>query len=156
MPSSAIKGRKVKDIIDRYLNEILPKYGEQEQQNREKRLLWWRKELGDLALNQFTPSAITQKVKKLDVAPATVDKYLKNLSHLCTVAVKNWDWLEYSPLNKVKSPRIPMGRVRYLSDVERSRLLQACQKSKDKFIYMRNIGAKHGFKARGANVVRVE
>ena len=60
-------------------------------------------------------------------SPATVDKYIKNLSHAFTVAVNEWGWLEDNPVKKVKSPKLPRGRVRFLDDDERQRLLTACQ-----------------------------
>jgi integrase len=131
-----VHGVSVKDLIGRYFKEVLPKYSQQEQQNRHKRLIWWSDELGSLDIGEFNSAVISEKVNKLKVAPATVDKYLKNLSHMCTIAVKSWDLLEYNPLNKVKTPRLPLGRVRYLSDEERSKLLKACQKSKEKLLYI--------------------
>jgi len=57
------------------------------------------------------------------------------LSHAFTVAVKEWGWLEDSPLRKVSKPKEPRGRVRYLADDERGRLLEECPKSDSPDLY---------------------
>jgi integrase len=51
------------------------------------------------------------------------------------MAVKEWGWLEHSPLPKVTKPKLPAGRVRYLSDDERTRLLKACKESVNPYLY---------------------
>jgi integrase len=57
------------------------------------------------------------------------------LSHAFTVAINEWGWLDDSPMRKVKKPTEPRGRVRFLSDEERERLLTACQKSDNPYLY---------------------
>ena len=67
------------------------------------------------------------------------------LSHAFTVAVNEWGWLENSPMRKVKKPKEPRGRVRFLSDDEtydgklikgeRTRLLKACKQSNNAYLY---------------------
>jgi hypothetical protein len=52
-------------------------------------------------------------------APATVVCYLAALSHLFTIAVNEWGWLEDNPMRKVTKPKEPRGRVRFLSEDER-------------------------------------
>jgi integrase len=58
------------------------------------------------------------------------------LSHCFTVAVNEWQWLEDSPTRKVKKPQEPRGRVRFLSDNERDRLLRACRDSDSRDLYL--------------------
>jgi integrase len=65
-----------------------------------------------------------------------VDKYLKNLSHVFNVAVADWAWLDSNPVKKVKSPKLPRGRVRFLDDNERARLLIACKESNNAWLYL--------------------
>jgi site-specific recombinase XerD len=55
--------------------------------------------------------------------PATVVRYIAALSRAFAVAVKEWGWMQENPLNKVEKPELPRGRVRFLSDDERARLL---------------------------------
>ena len=49
-----------------------------------------------------------------DVSAHTVQKELNTLKHLLGLAV-DWDIIPYSPAHKVKTPRVPAGRVRYLT-----------------------------------------
>lgn len=48
---------------------------------------------------------------------------------------KEWEWLEDSPIRRVTKPREPRGRIRFLSDDERSALLSARQESSNPFLY---------------------
>ena len=62
-------------------------------------------------------------------------RYLAALSHAYSTAVNEWGWLESNPVKKVKRPTEPRGRVRYLNEVEREKLLKACQESSNPFLY---------------------
>jgi len=57
------------------------------------------------------------------------------LSHVCTVAVREWGWIPGNPLQSVQKPKEPRGRVRFLSDEERRKLLDACRKSRNKALH---------------------
>jgi len=124
------------DLVTRYYSEILPHYSEKEQKERKSKLEWWAKNIGHCLLGDITPTAISEHKNKMTQSSATVDKYIKNLSHAFTVAVNEWGWLEENPVKKVKSPKLPRGRVRFLSDDERQRLLTACQASSNKLLYL--------------------
>jgi integrase len=62
-------------------------------------------------------------------SPATVVRYMAALSHAFTIAVNDWQWLEDSPMRKVKKPKESRGRVRFLDEGERINLLAACKDS---------------------------
>lgn len=49
--------------------------------------------------------------------------------------MKEWGWLDESPMRKVTKPREPRGRVRFLSDEERTTLLKACIESSNPVLY---------------------
>jgi integrase len=51
-------------------------------------------------------------------------------------AVKEWEWLDASPMVKVGKKTEPRGRVRYLSDDERERLLAACKESTNEDLFL--------------------
>ena len=51
------------------------------------------------------------------------------------MAVKEWGWVENNPLAKVTKPKEPRGRVRFLDDDERERLLAACRESASPDLY---------------------
>jgi integrase len=104
-------------------------------------LTWWRNQLGMYVLADLTPALIAEYRDKLAYgndtprANSTVNRYLAALSHAFTVAVKEWNWLDDSPMRKVRKPKEPRGRVRFLSDDERTRLLKACQESRNPYLY---------------------
>jgi len=58
------------------------------------------------------------------------------LSTVFTTAVRDWAWLEDSPMKNIKKPTAARGRVRFLSDDERERLLSSCKESRNKQLYM--------------------
>jgi integrase len=133
---SEAKKHTFNELVSRYTTEILPSYNVREQQNRRHKLDWWAQVMGDCLLADITPASLTEHKAKLLQSPATVDKYLKNLSHAFSVAVDDWAWLDSNPVKKVKSPKLPRGRVRWLDDNERARLLKACQESRNQWLYL--------------------
>jgi len=132
---SEAKKHTFNELVSRYCAEILPSYNLKERQNRRHKLDWWAQMMGDCLLADITPARLTEHKAKLSQSPATVDKYLKNLSHAFSVAVNDWAWLDSNPVKKVKSPKLPRGRVRFLSDDERARLIAACQESSNAWLY---------------------
>jgi hypothetical protein len=68
-------------------------------------------------------------------SPATHIRYLASLSHVLSVAVREWEGLDTSPCFRVRRPPEPRGLVRYLDDERRS-LLAACQRSSDPRLYL--------------------
>jgi integrase len=58
------------------------------------------------------------------------------LSGVLTVAVVDLDWLPSHPMGKVRKPPGPAERVRFLDADERTRLLAACQQSRQHSLYM--------------------
>ncbi|BBL75061.1 tyrosine-type recombinase/integrase [Methylomagnum ishizawai] len=107
-------------------------------------MAWWKEQIGVRLLSDATPALIAECRDKLergrthqgeDRSPATVNRYLAALSHAFTVAVNEWGWLDDSPMRKVKKVKEPGGRVRFLSDDERRRLLDACRASKNAALY---------------------
>jgi integrase len=66
------------------------------------------------------------KVKRREtVAPATVNRELAMLKHMCTKAVE-WGYLKANPLKSVKFLKEPPGRLRYLTRQEMDTLIVAC------------------------------
>ncbi len=60
-----------------------------------------------------------------EVSAASVVKELNVLKHLLGLAVE-WDLIPFNPAAKVKAPRVPAGRLRYLQPTELRSLLAAC------------------------------
>jgi integrase len=128
---------RVRDLCERYVRDVLPTKPKSRPKQTQQ-LNWWATEIGDYTLADCTPALIAESRDKLlrtptrrglTAKPATVVRYLAALSHAFTVAVKEWCWIEDNPVLKVIKPKEPRGRVRFLSDDERDRLLHTCHES---------------------------
>lgn len=64
-----------------------------------------------------------ERLKK--VSNSTVARDMATVSAAITVAIKEWKWLDHSPLKDVAAPKAPPGRDRRISDAEIERLLFA-------------------------------
>ena len=69
------------------------------------------------------------------ISHGTVNRYLAALSHVLTVAVKELKWLPESPMRDVSKFKEAKGRVRYLSNEERERLLQSIALSDNPYLH---------------------
>ncbi len=104
--------------------------------SQEAQLIWWKKQIGKKLIADVTPSLISQYKDKLLTektvqgkkrSHATVVRYLAILSHLFTVASKEWGWVTDNPVLLISKPREAKGRVRFLDETERQALLKACE-----------------------------
>ena len=141
--TSAARQHTLAELIDRYIQFELPKKGAQKA-NQKSQLLWWKEQIGAHLLSNITPALIAECRDKLANenthqserrSPSTVNRYLAAISHVFTLAVDEWQWLEESPMRKVKKLKEPRGRVRFLSDEERFLLLDACKQSNSPYLY---------------------
>ena len=132
------------DLIDRYIAEVLP-FKPKHAAKQKMQLEWWREKLGVYVLADITPALIVQYRNELlsgityrhtQRSPATVVRYMAALSHAYSIAVNEWQWIDDSPLRKVKKPTESRGRVRFLDDAERDRLLSACKDSSNPQLYI--------------------
>lgn len=132
------------ELVDRYIKDVLPTKPKQAKAQQQQ-LEWWKDKMGAYALAEVTPALIVQYRDELASGityrgtprgPATVVRYMAALSHAFTIAVNEWQWLEDSPMRKVKKPKESRGRVRFLDDDERAKLLQACKESSNEWLYM--------------------
>ncbi len=132
------------DLVDRYIKEVLP-IKPKNASNSEQHLVWWKSRIGAYALSDVTPALIvkcrndllaTTTRRGTKMANGTVVRYMASLSHAFSLAVKDWQWIDDSPLRKVSKPKEPRGRERFLSDGERDALLQACRTSTSRFLYI--------------------
>lgn len=136
------KRHTLTEMIDRYCRDVLP--SKKSAKDQAQQLVWWKSEIGSYSLADVTPSLIGECRDKLGReitvrnklrSPASVVRYMAALSHALTIAVKEWGWLEDSPMRKVTKPKESRGRVRFLSDDERMRLLKACKESSNPYLY---------------------
>jgi integrase len=136
LPTYEAKRRTVKDLLERYKETEIPK--KKDQVNPERHADFWIDRLGNLKLFELTRAAIVEVRDELakDRAPSTVNRYLALLSHACTMAEREWEWMDTNPLRKVSRMPESIGRVRYLSDDERTRLLRAAKASDHPHLYV--------------------
>lgn len=130
------KKHTLSDLIERYIKYVLPTKPKS-QLKQAAQLRWWQSEIGYLTLSEVTPARLGEARDKLQRGrqPATVVRYMAALSHAFTIASNEWGWLEDNPLRKVRKPVEPRGRVRFLDEEERSKLLTACKQSDCESLY---------------------
>ena len=128
------------------LGEMIQRYLDSETPVNSMRLclLTWQENLGKRRLSEITPADIveyrdslrkgwTSQRKKR--APATVNRHLAYLSSVYSTAIREWQWVSLNPVKAVKKLSEPKGRVRYLDDKERVKLLATCRKSDSANLY---------------------
>lgn len=130
------KKHTLADLIDRYIKDVLPSKPKQIK-DQGHQLGWWKEKLGNRLLSDISTALIVECRDALgeNRSPATVVRYMAALSHAFTIAVNEWQWLEDSPMRKVKKPKESRGRVRYLEEDERAKLLTACKESSNSWLY---------------------
>lgn len=139
------KRHTLADLIDRYTREVLPQKRPKTIAAQEPQLAWWKDRIGTYALADVTPSLVVEyrdalaatvsQRRKGPLSASTVNRHLAALSHAFTVAWKEWGWVESNPVFAVSKPKEPRGRVRFLDDGERDRLLTACRASGSPDLY---------------------
>lgn len=151
--SSEAKKHTVSDLIDRYIKR-LESSNPKRAKDVDHLLAWWKDEVGYCVLADLSRALISEKVEKLtrkcvervnkntgkkqavSISTSTVNRYIAAFSHVCTIAVNEWEWLEDNPMRKIKKLTEPRGRVRYLSDGEREVLLEACKNAPYEHMYL--------------------
>jgi integrase len=146
---AAARRRTVGEAIDRYVKEEVPrKRGGGGMHTTALR--WWKEKIGDIRLSAVTPDILVDQRSKLAAekyaratpgtakstleageaaplyarSPSTVNRYMECMSHVFTVARREWRWnLSSNPFSDISKLREDNGRTRFLSDDERKRLL---------------------------------
>jgi len=118
------------DIVERYCATIIPtkKTGERQRQQ----LQTWCHYMGGMNFSSIRPAQIAAARDEIAKhrSPSSVVRYLAALSHVYTIAIKDWQLIESNPVRLISWPKEPRGRVRFLSDQEREKLLSACFRSR--------------------------
>jgi integrase len=152
-PNLRARRTKFSDLLKRYRESAMKDMPEDAQSKREQHLAWWAERFAGKTLSEITPDLIAeardalaagtwtrgklQTSKGKEIPPkeytrsgATVNRYLATLGHLLGVAMKEWQLIDRNPVHSISKKKEARGRVRFLSDEERDRLLEACQDSK--------------------------
>lgn len=145
-------------------NELVDEYGADAEKNlrsfadRKKHLAYWREAFGTDLLSDITVTRIKREREKLLGEPTrytsratgnagidslrkmgtrtgpTVNRYLATLSACFAHGVKELQWLERNPCERVRRDKENPGRVRFLSEDELPRLLTACRSNPDLYL----------------------
>jgi integrase len=150
-PHTAAKRTGFDALAEDYITTVLADFDAKEKATRERQLKWWSEQFADLSLADITSDRISQARDKLaaetftkgnahrdrktgEMIPpkeykrtgATVNRYIACLSHALSFAVKERRLIDRNPVSNISRKKEPRGRTRFLSDDERTALLEAC------------------------------
>jgi integrase len=137
------KKHTVQDLIEKFISQWLVQFPERVVRQTAY-LAWWKNRLGHLLLSDLTSSVIaeardsllSEKTHRQKLrSPSTVNRYLAAFSRALTIAMKEWEWLDDTPMRKVSKPSEGKGRNRLLSIGEKDRLLKVCKLSPNPHLY---------------------
>ena len=137
-PYKAQEQHTLAEAVERYLQTVLPHHPYETRDKYTRSIRWWAAQMGGCDLTDLTADSLLKRRAILEkrLAPATVNLYWFALSSLLTQAWVEWRWITVHPMCQVRRLREPRGRVRFLSDEERQRLLAACQQSPHPHLYV--------------------
>lgn len=103
---------------------------------------------GDYTLKDITPKLISEyKTKRRSdgIKPATINRELSTMKKAFNLAIKEWEWVKENPVIRVSMEEVNNKRVRWLTDEEEKRLLEACSEwQKEMVIFALNTGMRKG------------
>ena len=139
------KKHTLSDLIKRYKETVLPTKSQSMIRDQSQQLSWWNDKIGCYLLSDLTTALISETKDVLATtksrygklkSPATVNRYLAALSHVCSIASKEWGWLEDNPVLKVTKAKEAKPKVRFLSEDELPNLLSVCKNYPDSYLYL--------------------
>jgi integrase len=116
--------RRFADAVEKYEREVLKHKARNTERQQRQQLAFWKGMFAERVLADLDSSLIAEA--KTVLAPrgnTTINSYLAVLSHLFTMAVKEWKWCPTNPVRDVWRLPEPKERVRFLSSEERAALL---------------------------------
>jgi integrase len=128
----------LKDAIVRYNRDHLDALSKDAYRaDRSAHLKWWQQRIGHMTLATLSPADISDARQGLlqTVSGATSNRYLAALSAVLNLASGEWGWMERNPAGGVSRKKETRGRVRFLSEDERRRLLAACADDSEPRLY---------------------
>ncbi|MDX5936365.1 site-specific integrase [Acidithiobacillus thiooxidans] len=118
------------EALDRYAQEIMP-CKKSPKPDLFKLHQWQSRPIAKMFLASIRGKDVAAAIRDMEAegkAANTIRLYLALLSHLFTIARKEWGMEALSnPVELVRKPKLPQGRDRRLVDDEETRLLDTCQ-----------------------------
>jgi len=148
--------RTLKEVIDRYRKEVLPRKVAGTQRAESTHLDYWEEAFGEYALSLIDADMISEKMADLETTGFTRKikddgsegepelrrrslrtlKYYRHTLNMLFKFAKQWGWTNANPVDGVnKITKLRNERIRYLTDDERTALLKACRNSESKQLY---------------------
>lgn len=138
---AAARGRTLAVSREATLADLIDEYSPKAKKSTNALLRHWRSALGSLRLRDVTPALIakhrdlllgapTHSFRQKTVkprSPSTVLHYLAALSSAFRFGIRELHWCESNPVSNVSKPAPSRWRTRFLSDEERSNLLEKCK-----------------------------
>jgi integrase len=155
-PHAAAKRITFDTLAKSYVENALGDFDKKQRATRVQQVTWWSEHFKGKTVVEITSDAIklgrdacaaemftrgkerenkkTGEVvqpKQYKRTPATVNRYVAALSAVLTYAINEHvpPLLTVNPVSTITRKKEPKGRIRFLSDDERTRLLDACAKS---------------------------
>lgn len=129
VPVKEAENTTLEEALDRYDREVIPaKKGAKQESMRIR--IWKRSTLAkrSLASIQGKDIAVYRDARLKEVAPNTVRHELAVLSHVFTIAVKEWGMGGLvNPVKQIRAPKMPAGRDRRIKPGELDRILNATE-----------------------------
>ena len=124
------------DALVRYRDEITPTKKGSSQELR-RIATWLNHPLAKRSISSLKPTDFVKHrdVRLKEVASNTVRLELALISHLFSVAHKEWNIPVSNPLSDIRKPKPSNARTRRLEDNEEQRLLEVCQQSRNPLLY---------------------
>jgi integrase len=132
--------RTVGELIDLYVDRILPQKAPATQRNQRKMLQWWNEVLGDTPLNNLTVARLEPYkyflLNQKHYAPGTVNFFLNTISSCFSYAASpRLGWIASNPFQHIKRLPEPK-RMPMLTHDELVVLLWHCGQSKSPHLYL--------------------
>lgn len=151
LPGQEAERHTVNDLLDRFSPEL----GTDRRKFIAGQIKWWREAIGDKPLSEVTPALLRQQLDRLAAepysravprkekplsgtkrrqtgaptyrrSPSTVNRYKKLIGRAFSVAHRQYQWIDHNPVASIPDLKEPRGRVRILTNDERTKLLDAC------------------------------
>jgi integrase len=116
-----------KEVADRFLKYQKARLTPAAYDREESILRLHLARFNSLKLSSIRKIDVQQYVtdRSSEVSAASVRRELSVLTHLFSLAIE-WEIVPVSPAQRVKAPKLPPGRVRYLQPTELKAVLEAC------------------------------
>ena len=143
IPQPEPRKHTLANAIERFMLDELPKKPRCIK-DQTRHLLWFKKRAGEKFLSDINPALLTELKSifmrgttrfKRPPRPQSWNRYISSLSCVFQCCVQDWEWLETNSARRIRKEREAPGRIRFLSDEERDRLLDACKVNEARNLY---------------------